>query len=69
MSWALLTMQILIKALKFVIPTSFALGKWVIIRHVISYRKLGASMELFMVHTGFYDIVTRKAGERLTDGM
>ena len=25
---------------------------------------LGASMELFMIKTGFYDIVTRKEGER-----
>ena len=25
---------------------------------------LGASMELFMIKTGFYEIVTRKEGER-----
>ncbi len=27
---------------------------------------IGASMELFMLKTGFYDIVGRKASERLT---
>jgi len=28
---------------------------------------LGAGMELFMVKTGFYDIVTKKEGERITE--
>ena len=27
----------------------------------------GAAMELFMLNTGFYDIVTRKEGERVAE--
>jgi hypothetical protein len=30
---------------------------------------VGASMELFMIKTGFYEIVTRKEAERRFDGM
>lgn len=30
---------------------------------------IGASMELFMIKTGFYDIVTRKEGERMEERM
>lgn len=44
--------QTLGPVLKKVIPVSFVLG---------------AVMELFMIKTGFYDIVTRKEGERRWD--
>ena len=37
-----------------VIPTSFIIG---------------ASIELFMIHTGFYDIVTRKEAERRVENI
>ena len=37
-----------------VVPTCFALG---------------AGMELFMIKTGFYDIVTRKEAERRADAI
>jgi len=39
----------MLPVLKKVVPACFALG---------------AGMELFMIKTGFYDIVTRKEGER-----
>lgn len=42
-------MQKLLKALRVVVPLSFVLG---------------ASMEFFMIHTGFYTIVTKKEAER-----
>jgi hypothetical protein len=45
-------MQLLIYGLKRIIPLSFVAG---------------ASMEFFMIKTGFYEIVTEKEAERLAD--
>lgn len=42
-------MQLLLKSLKIIVPSCFLLG---------------ASMELFMIKTGFYEIVTLKESER-----
>lgn len=45
-------MQLLKRALFRVVPLCFVVG---------------SSFELFMIHTGFYDVALRKEGERLAE--
>jgi hypothetical protein len=41
--------------------------KQALLRTVPAFFVIGAGMELFMIKTGFYDIVTRKEGERTAE--